>query len=763
MRARNTFFALAFGLLGLGATVFPASADDDGGFRIRFDPVVLEVLSTDVDTESAKFQEYRDLNSGFRIPRLHLEGEGAGGERYLDIRLSNADREDARYQLRYGVLGKYDILFDYNKIPHRFGENGHMLFTRTGNGRYEIADPVQAAIQSQVEAQFAISPFSVNFDFLDGVLQPHLVTATEVDLGLRRDRAFAKVELGKGGDFEWAIEYSHENREGTRPYGAAFGFNNVTELPEPIDYDTTGAAVTGAWQGERGVLTVGYRYSEFENNISTVIWDNPFRALDSTGPSAYLAPSGSSIDGSTLGFADLAPSNDANDLFLAGRWKIGGAWWLGGGASYIQMQQDEPLLPYTLNTAIEGIAFDGSTFDPTDPANLPVRQADTEVDVLSLNWDLGTRFAEDWSFVLRYRYYDYDNGSPRIEFPGYVRYHSVWEEVPRITVPYAYTRDEIGAELGWDVGRNTSLNLSYKLESWDREFREVESSDEDVLRFSVDSRPSRKFAVRAHYELGDRSIDAYDPEAQLFSFLDPEEEVNNLPSLRKYAQAARECDLWDVQLQFYPADSVTFFVGVNSRDDDYDESEFGLIADEIIEYSAEFTYTPGEKSTFYLFGTIADRDVFQAARQSGSTPSVSPLDNWDLALDETNDTYGLGWTGRWADRWSTDVTALYSKSDGDADFTAIPGGLPLAGPPPRTEATDFNNYEDIEIVAGQFKVDYRITDAIGAGFWYRYEDYTIDSFILQGLRNYLPGALLLNPELGDYTANLFALNLKLQF
>ena len=30
----------------------------------------------------------------------------------------------------------------------------------------------------------------------------------------------------------------------------------------------------------------------------------------------------------------------------------------------------------------------------------------------------------------RARYYDYDNGSPRIELPGYVRMDAVWEDVP---------------------------------------------------------------------------------------------------------------------------------------------------------------------------------------------------------------------------------------------------------------------------------------------------------------------------------------------
>lgn len=753
MRTRTTTLACAAGLCLLAS---PALAQED--FTLSLDQLVIENLYTDVDTNSSKFEEYRDLDSGLRIPRLAVSGQG--GDRYLDIRLLNADREDGRYTMRYGVWSDYDIVVDYNKIPHRFGNDARLLWTETGPGRFEIADPTQRSLQESVAAQFGISPSLVNFDFLDGLLTPHIQTASELDLGLRRDRAFAKVELGKAGRFNWGFDWSHENRVGNRPYGAAFGFNNVNELPEPVDYDTTGATLRGQWVGEQGSLSMGYRFSEFENNTSTLIWDNPFRSLDSTSGSAYQSPSGSSIDGSSIGQIDLAPSNESDDVFLSGRLQFAGDWWLTGGASWITMTQDDPLLPYTVNSAIDGIGFDGSLFDATDPGALPARAADTEVDVFSLNTDVGTRFGEDFTFILRYRYYDYDNSSRRLELPGYARYDAVWEEIQRVTVPHSYTRDSLGAELGWEIGETSNLNLAYTLESWDREFREVDSADEDIIRLSFDTQPSRRLSLRAAYELGDRSIDDYRVEAQLASFLDPEEEVNNLPDLRKYDEAAREYDLWDVQVQLFPSDVWSVFLGIGGRDEDYDESAFGLLADELTEFNAEVSYTPGARSSFYAFYSLADRDVEQAARQSGSTPSENELDNWLLALDESNDTLGLGWTGTWSERWETEVSALYTESDGEADFTAFAGGAPLSGRDV-PEAQDFDNYEDIELTGVRFAVDYTVNDNVGVGFWYRYEEYTIDSFILQALDFYLPGALLLNGSQGDYEANLVALNLKL--
>jgi hypothetical protein len=83
------------------------------GFTFRFDPLVIGAIDTDVDTNSSKFQEYRDLRSGFTLG-FDLFGESADGERNLNFSTDNAGRRDARYTLNYGVPGRYNVLFDYN-------------------------------------------------------------------------------------------------------------------------------------------------------------------------------------------------------------------------------------------------------------------------------------------------------------------------------------------------------------------------------------------------------------------------------------------------------------------------------------------------------------------------------------------------------------------------------------------------------------------------------------------------------------------------
>jgi MtrB/PioB family decaheme-associated outer membrane protein len=735
-----------------------AEPAEEQGFTFTVHPIAFGLLESDVDTDSSKWEEYRDLGSGFLIPILAIEGRGAD-DRFLDFRAENVRYDDARYTFAYGVLDRYSLTVDYNKIPHRFGNNAKLLWTQTRPGVYEIADPVQAALQGALERQFATNRTAINFNFLNNLISPYLATAQEVDLALIRNRTQANLLIGSLRGFAWGLEHKHENRNGNRPYGASFGFSNVTEIPEVIDYSIDDTELSGEWNNDRAGLRVGLRHSTFKNDVSTMYWDNPWRLTGATDPNAYQSPGSGSIGGSGVGFADLWADNEANLVFVDGRTELGGNWFVQGNVSYNVMTQDDPLLPYTLNTAITGIGFNEETFDPRNPANLPTRNADNEVNVMNVAAKAGTTFGDKLDLTFNFRMYDYDNQQRQVAFPGYVRYHAVWEEIGRVTVPYSYTRQDLGAELGWDIARSTRLGLSYNLQSWDREFREVDQMDEDTLKLTFDTQPTSTFGVRASYEVGDRTVDEYLVEAQEYTFIHPEG-INNQPGLRKYDEAAREFDQFNVQASWFPTEAWNFFAGVTGRNEDYDESELGLLEDEILQYNAEIGYVPGENLNLYLFGHIADRDSLQGARQSGATVSLNPLDNWFADMNENTETYGLGFTTK-VSAWTADLSARYSKSDGEIDFTAFPGGQVLGNPP--RPVVDILNYEDVELLALLARFDYRITPNATAGFGYRWEDYTVDSFLFQGLRNYLPGAILLNPDQGDYTGSTFILDLSLAF
>jgi hypothetical protein len=382
----------------LVAVVYPPALVAEGGssFHLSLEPLVFEGLVLDQDTESSKFQEYRDLSEGFRLRLMSLTGLTDDGKRQLDFQILNGGRDDAFYGLSYDVAGSWGLELSYDNIPHRFGNNGKTLWTRTAPGVYEIDDPIQQSLQKAIADRTLVG--NVDFAFLNSLIQPFLKTANEIDVGLQRRRSRVALDLGRAGAASWSLEYKQEDRSGTRNLGTSFGFNNVTELPEPIEYKTTDATLAANWKWSKGVFAAGYRYSKFENDVATLYFDNPWRATDSTDPGAYSSPnwtfrpppllSSGSIGGSSRGFFDLAPDNDAGILFANGRFDLGSSSWLQMALNWTRLDQDDALLPFTLNTAIAA---------PPQPHGSAAREAE----MLRVVLDYGARFGDGWQTGVR--------------------------------------------------------------------------------------------------------------------------------------------------------------------------------------------------------------------------------------------------------------------------------------------------------------------------------------------------------------------------
>jgi len=65
---------------------------------------------------------------------------------------------------------------------------------------------------------------------------------------------------------------------------------------------------------------------------------------------------------------------------------------------------------------------------------------------------------------------------------GYVRFDAVWEEIPRITVPYGYTSDYLDVYATWGSGP-LGLEAGWKHNKMARTFRETEDTSENVFRW----------------------------------------------------------------------------------------------------------------------------------------------------------------------------------------------------------------------------------------------------------------------------------------
>jgi hypothetical protein len=753
--------------------------------------LTLGVLQKDFDTISSKFLEYRDIPQGPVAPAVGFMGK-KGDWRY---RLWGRDvtQQDQRY---FGFVDNGTLRLDasYFGIPHNFGNGGKSLLGPTTETNWQLSDSTQRLYQDII----AVTPSSsVNYAFLSTLVAPGLAAApSNIDLKLLRGRSSLAFSVTpKESAFEVGVSYFHERRSGTRAAnGTAFGFGNVVETPEPLRYITQDFALNASYKGDWGTARAGLRFNDFTNTFDTFDFDNPFRVTDGTDPSAYQAPGSASKNGPKFGTMALPPDNKAVTESVGANLKFGSRTRLGADLTFGQWSQDEdPFIPWTTNTAI--VTPDGQ---PATTAALPAARLDGKIDTLALNAFFNTRLGDDLGITARFRRYDHDNKTPRYSLEqGYVRYDAVWEEIPRITVPYGYTNDSFDVFGTYNLGQ-IGLEAGWKYTSLNRTFRETEDTSENVFRVAADLRRDW-LALRALGEFGSRDFDSYDAvRAEEESFLPVPGEVAlpaNQTVLRRYDQAKRDLTRLGAQLELAPGsgkfsafasyvhtkfeydqapvecEDVDLFAGQAVHCPGGQQAPLGLIDDAYDTFTLEANLTPSERVNLYAFYTWEDGDILQNGRQSGSTLNFNPNDVWTSNITTKGNSVGAGADFTIApDRWFAGVFARYQDVDGNnlvslrpGYSTSIYGSSPAlqqctsggAGTPceiPEFDDTQFTNLS--AWVRYQFAAHWSATAGVG------FEDYTIDDAQTENTLNYMPASFFLQANNRDYQAWVGALSIS---
>ena len=757
-------FSVVASILVLGAAL-PVRAEDvpapkeNDFFSGQVD---IGLIQKDVDTISSKFLEYRDIPNGIVAPYFRFNGQKEG-VRY-DLAGQFIQQSDQRYVFRV-EKDWFKLDGDYNTIPHRFGNGGRTLEEKVDEGLFRISPTLQAAHQT------IIGPPSskINYNFLNTLVTPSLnASPADVDLVLDRERTNLAASL-RPGDLDVKLAYFRERRTGDRANaGTSFGFGNVVETPEPVGYLTQDVGADAEYAGSWGAARAGVHYNWFRNNVPGLSFDNPFRATDSTDSSAYQAPGSGSTGGPVRGLVALPPDNEAVTGTAAATIKIGKRTRAGADIALGQWSQDSTnFIAYSTNTAIT------TPLNATDRSTLPSQQLDGKIDTSSFNAFFNSRPLDRVSFNLRFRRYDLNNKTTEIRFPGYVRFDAVWEDIPRISVPYGYTNDRFDASVGYD-GDTFSLEGGYRYTGMDRTFRETEKTSENAGRFAARFVPNDWLLVRASYERASRSYDGLEIErsedasfqnpgapANLYAIPDPATDpafaatYNSLgcgatPCNIRYDQAPRKSDRWNAQVQASPG-KTTFGLSWSYNNDDYNESNYGLTSLKYNTVTAEFDYTPSDKWSLYAFYSWEKNEDHLRGRQSGSSVSSNPLDDWVSDVTDKSNSFGAGANFTFVpEKWTASLFARWQKVDGKNDITVFPGGAPASSRP--TGATDIPAYDDTKILGlnAELRYQFKKAWALMLGGWY--EDYTSDDAQTTGIINYVPASFFLAANDGNYQA-----------
>lgn len=479
----------------------------------------------------AKFQEVRDVPRGLFVQKLSLDFNPANSPYSIKAKGYEIRERDQRFTFDLWKIGKYRTQFLWDQIPHSFG-TGRSFLVRTAPGLYQVSPLLRASLQAVTQSDLTRTPVNAP---LPTLVRQELQTAPLTDVRLRRDQALFRQSYYLSSKIELHVQFSWQSNNGTRPIAAGTfvrrpvpgnGLPDIggswegigQEFLEPLEQRTYNLNLGAQFRGKRWGAGVDYNLSLFRNHIMSVIFENPFRVTDEQGCTPNPTPPPALTCGASNRFREvrwqnsLAPNSDSHNITLWGNFDLRPQTHLRGLFSLSYWTQNDPFLPWTLNTAIRPRDWDANSpiTDPTDVNQLPARSLNGKMRDIVQEYALVNR-RKNFRFQVQYRSQSLDNQSPTIQFPGYAAFgDSTWRapvtdfyNLPIENLDWDFRRQNIDAGFEWHIWprpRKGSVpgpeykrdktqltwRLDYDWEIWNRKFRDVNRSNEHSIRNRLD-------------------------------------------------------------------------------------------------------------------------------------------------------------------------------------------------------------------------------------------------------------------------------------
>src|SRR3990172_246799 len=518
------------------------------------------------DTDAAKFQEYRVLDTNPFLDHARITLETRDKKRYVEFSTFDAGRNDQNYSFLAGKYGGYELEIFWDQIPHLLSTTGRTLFATTQEDS-TVSLTLPPGVASAVQAASATGTPSPRAVLLNGFLNSG---AVPVDLGFTTSKGGFGLKYALTDSLDMGVRYTYTEKDGTIPMGAGFGGpgGSIIELPAPVFNRTHLGEGKLQFARPGWNVAIGGAVSHFDQGIDNISFDNPQNATDNTGTPAPAF--------SSRGRTTLDPSNQAYNVFLTGGVSLPLRTRITGKFSYGWRSQDEPFVPHTINPVLAAdprLALPHSSLDGDIRTTLiPLNATSRPIPRVPLTLSAG------------YRYYDFDNKTPEIEFDA----HVVRDLGPvvadtRVTTPYSYTKHNARLDGSYPLLSNLNFKLGYEWERWERDpkHREVPTSDEHTMKTSFDFTPNDWLLLRAAYRRSWRDIDKYNPQAHHQHVAldieagDPAEALDlqsQNPLLRKFDQADRTRDRVEILASITPLETLNFTATYSLLYDDFDKS-----------------------------------------------------------------------------------------------------------------------------------------------------------------------------------------------
>ena len=671
-------------------------------------------------TNEAKFQEFREVPRGGFLESFMMRQWQDNGGWAGSVWGSNALKSDQStgMMLGKGVTWRFDG--EYTQLPHVWSNITRSPYTEVSPGVFLLPDSLQRTNQEYPGSYL-------------NTMRDLLAVASPAPLSVRTDvtKARLRARPAKGWDFE--LSSTERQRSGRMAYGASLGFSTAIELPTPISQKMLDADATGQYQKGNMRVKASVGMSRFENNVSTLVWDNPKRYQDRTGG-----------DGPKQGQIDLWPDNRVvRGLFAVGI-NLPRSSTFSATYHMSQAEQDDQFLPFTTNSTIAQRSLD----------SLPAQKLDGKVVMFTQDYRLSTHPMERVHGALHVSSENEDNKTPELTFIGFSPYDAGWTATPKTNKLFGADKLEVGADLDFELANWANLTLEAEHETRKHHHREIPEDAELTLGGSLRLVPTDDLQFSAGFKRASRTSDEFlieDYENAIGQLIEP-------AGLRRFDIADRDQDIANGSLDYSIGSKIETSIEYNYVKSDYTESLYGLQAaeDHLVVAEATIKATPQLSITGgYGFG---QSDTRQQSNQSGVSPSLyAPVNDWWANLrDRTVNIYSRSeWWVRprkmmlSADYTFTRSLARYDLSN--ATYTAV------------SLAPTIYRRHDLELEA-RWRLRFDLDLAGRYGFdEYDVEDFAATDVPLAGIASGSLASIYLGDSAQDYIAHRLAVVVSRRF
>lgn len=643
------------------------------------------------DGDVARYNRFRDWRNGGGLGRFRFESVSTTSLWHAEA--DNVGYRDQRYALEFRSIGRLKARGEWNQIPLFISRDTRTLFTVSPSGRFTVDDAIRQGIQAGTTTLAAV-----------------IGQARPIEIRSRRDIATLDMTYTASRDVDLKLNIRSAHRSGYNLQSLNFGFSNTIESGVPLDDRSTSVKAALEFANARGVASIGYDGSWYDNQIHAYRYDNPLRFTDIVG-------------GPSLGQMSTWPSSMMQSVNINGGYHLPGRTRASAVISVGRLSQNNTLLPPTVNTALVAPVLERST-------------AEAEARTVSMVYTLNARPRDFVWLNARYRYYDYDTRTPAFGISSMVVADNTLGAAKE-SEPLDIRRQTVDLEASFTPIAYAALNLGYTREQGDRTFRIFGRTTENLVRASIDSTGNPYVTLRGVVEKSVRTGSHDD-----FELL---AEIGEQTGMRHFDIADRDRVRTSLILQVTPVPMLGLNGSVATGRDEYRESYFGLRDNHTRAVSAGFDLAPRDTITL---GANWGRERYTALQRSRTALPLpnpqfnDPTRNWSIDSGDHVTTVSANLDLIKTFR-RTDIRVAYDLSDGRSTYVygLTPDSTIFVPPAQLQQLAPITTR--LETARTDFQYFVRANVALGASYWYetyRAQDFSLNGTTINQLN--LPSAIL---------------------